>query len=151
MTDRPALQIAMEMFLRNYSCAESTLTGLVKEFGLDCNCAPRIATAFGGGMGGQGKVCGALSGAMMALSLKFGREQAEDNEAKFVTYAKVRELFRHFEKEFGTCNCYDLIGIDLTTPEGLAEAKEIGLHANVCSKFVRSAIEVTANILEEQE
>ena len=44
-------------------------------------------------MAGCGHVCGALTGAMMALGLKFGRDTAEDTDAKALTYRKVRELF----------------------------------------------------------
>jgi C_GCAxxG_C_C family probable redox protein len=148
LSERLATKVALEMFMQNFNCAEVVLTGLVREFGLDCGCVPRIATAFGGGMGGQGRVCGALSGAMMALGLKFGRECAEDNESKAVTYGKVRELFRLFESEFGTCSCFDLIGIDLTTPEGLQQAKAVGLHANICAKYVRFVVAAASEMLE---
>ena len=34
---------------------------------------PKIATGFGAGIGGRGLVCGAISGGIMALGLKFGR------------------------------------------------------------------------------
>jgi hypothetical protein len=59
----------------------------------------------------------------------------------------VRELFQAFEKEFGTCKCFDLIGIDLTTPEGLEESRRVDLHANVCHKYVRFATETAAGLM----
>ncbi len=147
MSERVSVETALEMFAQKFNCAEVVLTGLVKEFGLDCACVPRVATAFGGGMSGQGKTCGALTGAMMALGLKFGRERGDDNESKAITYGKVRELFKAFESEFGTCGCFDLIGIDLTTHEGLQQAAAAGLHENICPKYVRFACETTAGLM----
>lgn len=143
-----AKQIALDKFKEKFNCAESTLMGLVEAFEMDCPCSPRIATAFGGGMGGCGEVCGALTGAMMALGLKFGRDSAADLDAKALTYGKVRELFAAFREKFGSIQCFDLIGIDLTTPEGLQKATELDLHNNVCPDFVAFAAEEAARLLE---
>lgn len=148
MAIEKAKQLATERFKRQkFNCAEAVLLGLVEAFGLDCNCTPRIATAFGGGMGGCGDVCGALTGAMMALGLKFGRDTAGDTDAKAMTYGKVRQLFAAFREKFGSIQCIDLIGIDLTTPEGLQKANELDLHNNVCPDFVAFAAEEAARLM----
>ena len=42
---------------------------------MECAAIPRIATPFGGGIGGRGEVCGAVTGAVMAIGLKHGREE----------------------------------------------------------------------------
>lgn len=144
-----ATDIARDMFSRMFNCSESVLGGLAAEFGLDCPCVPRIATAFGGGMAGQGEICGALTGAMMALSLKYGRERGDDNDSKAVTYGKVRQLFAAFEKEFGTCGCFDLIGFDLTTPEGQQQAKDAGLHQKICPKYVEFCARQAAQLMTD--
>ena len=144
-----ATDTALDMFSQMFNCSESVLAGLAAEFGLDCPCVPRIATAFGGGMAGQGETCGALTGAMMALGLKYGRERGDDNDSKAVTYGKVRQLFAAFEKEFGTCVCFDLIGIDLTTPEGLQQAKDAGLHQRICPKYVEFCARQAAQLMTD--
>jgi C_GCAxxG_C_C family probable redox protein len=149
MSEQTAAKTALEMFAQKFNCAEAVLGGLVYEFNLDCNCSPRIATAFGGGMAGQGEICGALTGAMMALGLKYGRERGDDNNSKALTYGKVRELFTAFKVEFGSCGCFDLIGINLTTPEGLEQAKEVGLHENICPKYVKFCAEQAAQLIEQ--
>ncbi|MCX6345769.1 MAG: C-GCAxxG-C-C family protein [Armatimonadetes bacterium] len=148
MSERTAVRVALEMFAQKFNCAEAVLGGLVQEFNLDCNCSPRIATAFGGGMAGQGEICGAITGAMMALGLKYGRERGDDNDSKALTYGKVRELCAAFDKQFGACGCFDLIGIDLTTPEGLEQAKEAGLHENICPKYVKFCAEKAAELIQ---
>lgn len=144
-----AVDVALDLFAQMFNCAEAVLGGLVAEFELECNCCPRIATAFGGGMAGQGEICGALTGAMMSIGLKYGRERGDDNESKAVVYGKVRELFSAFEKEFGTCGCFDLIGIDLTTPEGLEQAKATNLHHGICPKYVKFCAEQAAQLMRD--
>jgi C_GCAxxG_C_C family probable redox protein len=149
MSAEKARELAVGYFAQGFNCSESVLLGLAEAFGLDCNCSPRIATAFGGGMAGCGKVCGALTGAMMALSLKFGRDVSEDTDAKATTYANVRELSAAFAERFGSIHCFDLIGIDLTTPEGLQRATELDLHNNLCPKYVAFAAEQAAGMITD--
>jgi C_GCAxxG_C_C family probable redox protein len=147
MSAEKARQLALERFTKKFNCAESVLMGLVEAFDLDCSCAPRIATAFGGGMAGFGHVCGALTGAMMALGLEFGRDCADDIEAKALTYSKVCELFAAFRDRFESIQCFDLIGIDLTTPEGQQKATELDLHNNICPDYVAFAAEEAAKLM----
>lgn len=98
-------------------------------------CIPRIATGFGAGMGRHGETCGALVGAIMALGLKYGREGAEDSEAKANTYDKVESLLQAFRDKYGTAVCCDLIGCDLQTTEGNERFKRENLITE-CRKFV---------------
>ena len=89
---------------------------------------PRVATAFGGGLSRQGHVCGAVTGGLMAIGLALGRRAKTDS--KEPAYAAGVELQRRFLAAFGTLNCRDLTGCDLSTPEGQAlfEAQEAELH-----------------------
>jgi C_GCAxxG_C_C family probable redox protein len=54
---------------------------------LESDCIPRIATGFGGGIGKQGEVCGAVSGGVMVIGLLRGRTQSDDRAAKEAAYA----------------------------------------------------------------
>lgn len=143
-----AKQIALERFKEKFNCAEATLMGLAEAEGLRCNCIPRIATAFGGGISGQGEVCGALTGAAMALGLRCGRDRADDLEAKSVTYRKVREMHEAFQEKFGSIRCIDLVGFSLMTPEGIARANELDLHNNLCPDFVGFVAEVAERLMK---
>jgi len=142
-----AKELALERFAEKFNCAEATLMGVASAEGLDCNCIPRIATGFGGGIGGWGEVCGALTGAVMAFGLKYGRESAEDTDSKNAVGALVRKLFEAFEKEYGTVRCYELTECDMRTPEGMAQAKERDLHNSFCPKFVAFAAEEAQRLI----
>lgn len=56
---------------RGYMCSESIVMAFVEEFGLDLEIAAKIFGGFAGGMA-QGKTCGAVTGAIMVIRLKYG-------------------------------------------------------------------------------
>ncbi len=148
MPDTTAKERALGYFAQKFNCAESALLGLVEGHDLKCDCAPRIATGFGGGIAGCGEACGAVTGAIMALGLKYGRERADDLEAKNALYAKVRVLIDAFEKEFGSSRCLDLTGCNMRTPEGLEMAKQRRLHDEFCPRFVAFAVEIASQLID---
>lgn len=148
METSKAKQIALARFKEKFNCAEAVLMGLAEAEDMSCGCIPRIATGFGGGVGGWGEVCGALAGAVMAFGVKCGRESGEDIESKNAVYAMVKQLFQTFEREFGTIRCFDLVECDMRTPEGMARAKELDLHNKVCPDFVGFAAEVAERLMK---
>ena len=143
-----AKQIALERFSQGFNCAEATLLGLVEAYELENACVPKIATGFGAGMGACGEACGVLSGSVMALGLRFGREDAEDQDKKKALYEKVKTLFAEFEQEFGAIRCLELTECDMRNPEGMQKAKDLKLHSDFCPKFVAWAAEKAAQLLE---
>ena len=77
------------------NCCESTLLALSDYLEIKNDLIPSIASSFGGGLGGCGETCGCITGAAMALGLKFGRSSAE--ESKDPAYDAVRKLIDLFE------------------------------------------------------
>ena len=63
---------AKENFQSGYSCAQAVFLACTEDMGLDTETRARLASSFGGGMGGMRQVCGAVSGMLMALGLKYG-------------------------------------------------------------------------------
>ena len=68
-TGRDIGKAAESYFTSGYNCAESVTKALCDTFGLDWESAAKIATPFGGGIVGKGYLCGAVTGAMIALGL----------------------------------------------------------------------------------
>ena len=128
---------AADYFEAGFNCAESVLMSLAESIGARSDLVPKIATPFGGGIGRRGSVCGALTGGVMAIGLKLGRSEAKDTKRRDESYEKASKLYKRFEKEFGSALCYDLIKLDLTTPEGRERLKAIRLEK--CMNFVRAA------------
>ena len=76
-----------------------------------------MATGFGGGMGRKGSICGALTGSIMVIGMKWGRSDPKDKETVSKVHEKCRHFWDQFEKEFGSVNCYNLTGCDFTKEE----------------------------------
>lgn len=95
------------------NCAESVLSALCEYWDLDAPFAPKIATAFGGGLAATRGVCGAVTGGLMAIGLKLGREQGGDRAP---AYDVAREFMEWVERDYGSRDCSDLIGMKRGEP-----------------------------------
>lgn len=137
--------IALKKFKDGYNCAQSVLYHYAERIGIDSNVAIRIATGFGAGMGRMQETCGAITGGIIAINQKYGRNEDEEKEKQEIAYKKVAFFMSEFEKQNGSCNCQTLLdNIDLRTEEGQKEMKERQLIKK-CYHYVNSA----ATILEE--
>jgi C_GCAxxG_C_C family probable redox protein len=140
-------QNAVDSFKQGFSCSQAVLAAVGESLGLERDKALKISQSFGGGMARLGLTCGAVTGAMMAIGLKFGRTRAGDEAAKEKTYALVHDFIREFRARHGSIVCRELIGVDLSTPEGHQQGEERGVFDNLCPKYVRDAVEILERIL----
>jgi C_GCAxxG_C_C family probable redox protein len=133
---------------RKSNCAQSVFRVFAEDLGLDENQALMISQGFGGGMGHTGQVCGAVTGAYMALGL--GNPASKENPRQSVekTYALVSEFERMFKNLHGSVNCSELLGYDLTKPEKMAEAREKGVFTTMCPGFVADAVKLAEDLLK---
>ena len=116
-------------------------------FGLEVETALKISSAFGGGIGRTGDVCGAVIGALMAIGLEYGRTKPNDDEAKEKTYHLSQEFLQKFRERNDSIVCRDLLGVDISAPDGRERIEELGLEEKVCQKAVRDAAEILEEIL----
>jgi len=81
----------------------------------------RIASNFGGGVAGWGEICGAISGAAMALGLLFGSDGKEFpqvfDEKRKKERMLTQDLLRDFSEKWGHVDCCGLLGCPNCTPE----------------------------------
>lgn len=81
----------------------------------------------------------------MVLGLSADAATAGDRDRRPRIYEVVRDFAERFTTRNGSTTCKDLMGCDISTPEGLAFANEKGLFGTICPKMVQEA----AGILEE--
>jgi C_GCAxxG_C_C family probable redox protein len=136
---------AVQRFHDGMNCAQSVFTSYAPIFGVGEADALRIATAFGGGMGSLQEVCGAVTGAFMAIGACCGMRRNPDNDAKEKTSSLVRQLGTRFAGLHGSLTCRGLLGCDFSTQEGQAQFKEQKLRDSKCTAYVRDA----CRLLEE--
>lgn len=139
---------ALELFSSNFNCSQSVFAAFAPDFGIDEELALKLATSFGGGAR-NGEICGAVSGALMVLGLKYGHFQSDNNEQKSRAYDIAVEFTKRFKEANNSIVCRDLLGYDLTIPEDMACIKEKNLFKDICPKMIMSAVEVLEGVLAD--
>jgi C_GCAxxG_C_C family probable redox protein len=130
-----------------FNCCQAVLSTYGTQFGLYREIALKVSEAFGGGMGFMGETCGAVTGAFMVIGLKYGRTEVEDLPAMEKTHDLARNFVDRFKSRHRSIICKELLGCDISTPEGLRRAVEEKLIANLCPKFVEDAAGIIEQIL----
>ncbi len=92
-------------------------------------------------------ICGAVSGAIMAISLFSGRNAPD--EKVDTNYTMVQRLIDMFENEFGTTNCRQLLGCDLRTAQGQNQFMEDNLIKQ-CKIYTEKATQMATSLIEER-
>ncbi len=116
--------------------------------GIQSNIIPKIATGFCGGISRTCGMCGAVSGAIMALNIFYGRNMP--NEPTDENYIAVRKFLGDFEKRFGSSNCKELTGCDLGTKEGHDSFISSQKLIEQCKEYVEEATRMAVSIIEER-
>ncbi len=98
-------------------------------------------------MARTGHICGAVNGAIMAISLFSGRSTPDEDLD--MNYAMVQELMDSFENEFGTISCLQLLGCDLQTPEGQQRFEKKNMIEQ-CFTYTEKATEIAMSIIEKK-
>lgn len=135
-------------FKKGFNCSQAVVGCFSEQFGLDCDKASKVATGFGGGMR-MGGTCGAVTGAFMVLGLKYGNSTAKDKEGKVKTYKKIKEYTKRFKTRNNSVTCRELLGCDISTPEGMKQAQDKGLFSSICPKMLQDSVEILEEMLNE--
>ena len=141
---------AIELFVNGANCAQAVLVAFADLCDLDEKTAYRLSAPFGGGLGRQREVCGAVSGLCMVLGFLYGYDDLSDAPAKAEHYRLVQELCDAFKAEFGTIVCRELLGEKRATthPEPdprTAEyyrtrpcARQVGVAAGILESYINA-------------
>lgn len=140
---------AAQCFADGFNCAQAVLSSFSEDLGLPREMAYKVAGAFGSGMGQLGETCGAVTGALMLLGLKYGKCKATDTVSKDRTYAFVKAYTDSFTKKFGSIKCRDLIGFDLSDGTQLQEARNSGVFQKMCPGYITHSVELIEDIFSK--
>jgi C_GCAxxG_C_C family probable redox protein len=135
------LKRVLQLFYDKYNCAQSVFAACAEDEGLNEAERLALASAFGGGVAGQGEICGALTGALMALGEARRKEIAADPvSARKAVYEQARQITNAFRAVHGSILCRELTGCALDTEEGHRNFQERDVRKTVCSKLVVFAV-----------
>ncbi|MFW9947105.1 MAG: C-GCAxxG-C-C family protein [Candidatus Odinarchaeota archaeon] len=141
------IEKAVSFFNQGHNCAQAVLKAYGTQYGLDGDLAFKIASTLGGGIARSGNTCGAVTGALMALGLRYRNLNVEDKENKELTYETGMNFIEQFRSIYGTIKCKELLGYDISTLEGREKANNNNLFEELCPKFVKSAAEILETVL----
>ena len=87
------------------------------------------------------------------MGLIHGRDRIEENEAKetlLTVHAKAGEFVQRFAEVNGALRCRDIIGLDVSSEEGMREYYARNLQER-CSEVVSNAARVLVELLDKWE
>ena len=148
-------------------------SAVAEQMGMDYQTAVQVSSGFAGGMY-LGSVCGAVTGGIMAIGLKYG---GVDPKAQLEAFKRneypppatvVRQFADRFRAQHRSINCPDLLGVDVSKPEiykklsadvskpealkaakdalGGRDAKEV---LAACRGFVKDAATIVSELLND--
>lgn len=135
MTEQERIEKARVLHEQGFSCAQAVLGALSDLTGLDDATAMAVAGGFGAGCG-VGELCGALSGAVMAIGLADPHTDGADQEKKAEVRALARKCIRSFEEQYGCVTCRELVG----------KAKK-----RACPEYITRCTVLAGQIIEEHK
>jgi C_GCAxxG_C_C family probable redox protein len=137
---------ALGHYKSGYHCSESTILALVEYLDIESDLFPRIASGFHGGYALSGLVCGVLSSSVMALGIKFGRN--DPLLSPWSASDKVNQLVKDFKSHVGTLLCPEIMQCDVWDPIQLQDYMA-NRRISVCGeKVIKFAVSRTIEIME---
>ena len=134
-----------EIFMSGLNCSQAVLLsygGVSEELSL------RLGSGFGAGLGRSSRLCGAVSGAVMAISLKYGQSSSDEVSKREESYRLSNEFVKRFSLRMGSSECGVILGIDLSAEEGQAAFKAQNMRREKCAVAVKTACEILEEIMK---
>lgn len=151
MTPQEAGEHAKNYFRKGMNCTECVMATFLDIHGSDF---PRavlsLATGFGAGMGHTKNTCGAITGAVMALSAAVGRKDPLEKETMAERVEELKKIYdiegrmvEEIKQKYGTLICSEL-----SAPMGEFEGKT---RKKNCMQMIGECTEIAMRYVLEAE
>jgi C_GCAxxG_C_C family probable redox protein len=128
-----------------YNCAQAVVCALNDVTGFNEETSYALAGGLGGGMRAA-EVCGAVSGAILALGMAFPYTDCTDTASKDKIAAITREFHRRFKEQNKSIICRELLGYDVEI-EGFRPE----INKNICPSLIDGAVQIVRELLAEHK
>ncbi len=145
----PQEHSAVTRFKSGLNCAQSVFAEFAVELGLTEEQAYKLASGFGGGLSHTNNICGAVTGGVLAIGLKYGASRGSDRYSKALTYRVIQRFMKEFTEAHGSLLCTSLLGYDLSDEEQFLAAIAAAAPICTCPKFLVAAVELVRKALDE--
>jgi C_GCAxxG_C_C family probable redox protein len=138
----------IELFKQQFNCSQAVFAAYRQTDVLDEESALKLSTILGAGVSCTGsELCGAVTGALLAISMRYGRGDLQSIEAKTKTYQLGRDFMAEFQSRVGSCTCETILGLNIGTPENLVKARDMKLFETRCLNAVSTASDILEEVL----
>ena len=137
---------ALAYFGSEHNCSQSVFRAVLEKYGVYFDEGTAAMAGLGGGVGLQGNVCGAVSGAVAALGMLNTPKFSDFEEHKNATYTSAAKFIYKFKKKFDTIICDELTGVKMADKDARDDAIESGHFRKTCPKFVEEAVRIVLDI-----
>jgi len=137
----------------SHNCAQSSFLALSEQFGLGNDDMVKALTPIPG-IAERGETCGAVTGALLALGLVYGKNNISDWQGYRDSLKPANEFCDRFEQELGSLMCRNIVKsefgmeLDLRKQDDLQQFQEADA-THKCSKVVQTAVRIAADLILE--
>ena len=135
-----------ELFMQGIDCSQVVAGRLADGLEMEESLLRKMSACFGGGMQ-CGETCGAVTGALMVIGLKYGHSMNNDLKQKEIMREKTSEFKRLFAEKYESCMCRELLGHDISKEDEMEQVLEQGLLFDFCPCVVRDIIEILEKMI----
>ena len=144
------IEQAVAMFKDGYSCAQSLLGVYGPWLGMEREVALRLAAPLAGGISRTDGPCGAATGAILVLGLKYGHSHPDDEAGADRIRGLTQEFLRLYKERKNSTMCTDILGANLSVPADLDRVEAEELYDVSCPDAVRTAAQLLEELLNTQ-
>jgi C_GCAxxG_C_C family probable redox protein len=141
-------ELAAELFMKGYNCAQAVAVAFCDVTGLEADTAARMVSSFGGGMGRMREVCGAVSGMLLVAGILYGYETPGDDVSKKRHYALVQSLSGQFREQVGSIVCREILKNPPSDPNPTPRTAEF-YKIRPCVRMVSLAARILEDYINE--
>lgn len=135
-----------ELFMQGIDCSQVVAGEFAGRLDMDKAALRKISACFGGGMQ-CGETCGAVTGALMVIGLRYGHCEEGDETQKAIMSEKTAEFKKLFAGKYPSCICKELLGHDISKPGEMEKVLEKGLLLDFCPGVVEDVIEILEKMI----
>ena len=140
--------LAVQTFANSFNCSQSVFSVFAPDFGISRDLSLRLASPLGAGIARRQETCGAVTGAILAIGLKYGKGENGTDEDKKKAFDISKKFISAFEAEFGSIECLKLLDNNyMDTEQGAAAIAASDMFRTRCANYVKYAVEKTEELM----
>ena len=138
-----------EYFKNGIDCGQVVAGQFEEETGCTLSLLRKMSACYAAGMM-RGETCGAVLAAYNVIGLIYGHDEEGDDAQKGQMLQKMLRFNELFGEKYSQgFQCKELLGADISTPEGGKKINEENLLFNLCPAICCDVVEVLKKVISE--